>query len=423
MNVEYGMAIIADLHVHSKYARAVSPRMTLKELLRQAEIKGVDVIGTGDFTHPLHFQTIESELEPAEPGLFKYRASQSRVRFMLTTEVCNIFYSKSGQEKRIHTVVLAPSLESVQTMKRELAKWGHLEEDGRPTFRRHVKDLVRFLRSVDPDILCIPAHVWTPWFSLLGSNFGFNSLEECFEEETPFIHAIETGLDSDPAMNRRVPQLDGVACVSFSDAHSPEKIGREATVFGTALDYRQMALALRSQDPQKLLSTIEVDSRYGKYYWDGHRKCEARLDPAQTRRSKPFCPVCRQKPTIGVSHRVETLAQRGEAFLPPGSIPFRTILPLEVILADSLAKDAHSQTVAQEYARLTHQLGTEFDILLARTEAELRLAARPLTVEAILAVRAGNYSIQPGYDGLWGEAQIISEERHLAFSRPQMEMF
>ena len=397
--------------------------MTLAELRRQAEIKGVDVIGTGDFTHPLHFQAIETELEPAEPGLLKTRGSKSHVRFMLTAEICNIFYGPARKEKRIHTLVLAPSLEAVRQINGELAKWGHLEEDGRPTFRRHVKDLVKFLRSVDPDVLCIPAHVWTPWYSLLGSNFGFNSLEECFEEETPFIHAVETGLDSDPAMNRRVPQLDSVACVSFSDAHSPEKIGREATVFGTTLHYHEIAQAIRTKNPQKLLYTIEVDSRYGKYYWDGHRKCGTAMSPAQTRQRKYLCPACKQKVTVGVQHRVEALAQRGEGFLPPDTIPFRTILPLEAILSDALDKDAHSRTVEQEYQRLISALGSEFDILLKRTGEELGMAAHPLTVEAILAMREGRFGVTPGYDGLWGKPAIISGERRLAFSRPQMEMF
>ncbi len=417
------MPIIADLHVHSKYAQAVSPRMSLFELQRQAEMKGIDVIGTGDFTHPLHFKAIKTELEPAEPGLLKYRGASSKVRFMLTTEICNIFYSKTKQEKRIHSVVLAPSLDCVRKINLELAQWGHLEEDGRPTFRRHVKDLVRFLRLVDPDILCIPAHLWTPWYSLFGSNFGFNSLEECFEEETPYIHAIETGLDSDPAMNRRVPQLDDVACVSFSDAHSPEKVGREATVFGTALNYHEMIGAIREKNPEKLLYTIEVDSRYGKYYWDGHRKCGTVMNPAETRNRKYLCPVCRQKVTVGVQHRVEALAQRTEEFTPPAAIPFRTVLPLQMILADALGKETQSKTVEQEYGRLTAQLGTEFDILLTRTEGELQLAAHPLIAEAILAVREKNYSLEPGYDGLWGKPFIIPAERRRMFARPQMEMF
>ncbi len=417
------MPIVADLHVHSKYSQAVSPRMDLAELLRQAKIKGVDVIGTGDFTHPLHFHAIESELEPAEPGLLQLRKIKSRVRFLLTAEVCNIFYSNTNQEKRIHTLVLAPSLEIVRQLNRELAAWGHLEEDGRPTFRRHVKDLVRLARGIHPEILCIPAHLWTPWYSLLGSNFGFNSLEECFEEETPNIHAIETGLDSDPAMNRRVPQLDGVTCVSFSDAHSPEKIGREATVFGTTLNYHKIISAIRTRDPEKLLYTIEVDSRYGKYYWDGHRRCDHTMEPAETRRQKYLCPVCRHKTTVGVRHRVEALAQRPESFAPPSPIPFKTILPLEVILADALGKDVQSKTVETEYGRLIHQLGSELYILLECAEETLRLAAPTLIAEAILAVRTGHYSFTPGYDGVWGKPCIIPEDRRLVFSRPQMEMF
>ncbi len=417
------MPIVADLHVHSKYSQAVSPRMDLSELLRQAEIKGIDVIGTGDFTHPLHFQAIQNELEPAEPGLFRYRGAKSSVRFLLTAEVCNIFYSRTKQEKRIHTLLLAPSLEAVQELNRTLASWGHLEEDGRPVFRRQAKDLVKLARGVHPEILLIPAHLWTPWYSLLGSHFGFNSLEECFEEETPGIHAIETGLDSDPAMNRRVPQLDGTTCVSFSDAHSPEKVGREATVFGTALNYHEMAQAIHARSPQKLLYTIEVDSRYGKYYWDGHRRCENQMAPAETRRHKYLCPVCKQKTTLGVRHRVETLAQRPESFIAPSSIPYKTILPLEVILADALGKDSGSKTVENEYAHLIAQLGPELKILLDVPEGTLKLAAHPLIAEAILAVREGNYTVQPGFDGIWGKPCIISQERRLAFSRPQMEMF
>lgn len=416
------MPLIADLHVHSRYAQAVSPRMSLTELLRQAEIKGVDLIGTGDFTHPLHFQAIENELEPAEPGLLKMRHSQSRVRFLLSTEVSSIFYVRERQEKRVHTVILAPHLESVRTINRELSRWGHLEEDGRPTFRRHVKDLIRFLRQVHPDILAIPAHAWTPWYSLFGSQFGFNSIEECFEEETPFIQAIETGLDCDPAMVRRMPALDNVACVSFSDAHSPEKIGREATLFETPLDYAAIVHAIRTRDPRQLAGTLETDSRYGKYFWDGHRKCRVRLSPPETRRRKYLCPVCSNKVTVGVAHRLETLSGRPEGF--QGSVPvFRTLLPLEELIAHSQGREVSAKSVDVEYERLIQTLGPELKILLDVPENELRLAAHPLTAEAILAIREKNFSVSPGYDGIWGKPEIISDERRLAFNRPQMEMF
>lgn len=417
------MPIIADLHVHSSYAQAVSPRMNLTELQRQAEIKGIDIIGTGDFTHPLHFKAIEEELESAEPGLFKIKNSASRVRFMLTAEVSNIFYGKTRQEKRIHTLLLAPSLEIVRKLNQELARWGHLEEDGRPTFRRHVKDLIRLTRELHPDILPIPAHAWTPWYSLFGSHYGFNSIEECFEEETPYIHAIETGMDCDPAMIQRVSQLDNVACVSFSDAHSPERIGREATVFGTALDYHAIVRAIREKNPAHLLSTLETDSRYGKYFWDGHRKCNVSFSPAETRKHQYLCPVCGNKVTVGVAHRIETLAQRPEGWRPASAIPFQTVLPLEEIIANSLGRERKSKTVETEYELLIQKLGSELKILLEVTESDLHLATHPLIAEAIMALREKNYTVTPGYDGVWGKPEMISADRRLVFTRPQMEMF
>lgn len=417
------MPIIADLHVHSSYAQAVSPRMSLTELQRQAEIKGIHLIGTGDFTHPLHFKAIEEQLEPAESGIFKMKNSASPVRFMLSSEVSNIFYGKLRQEKRIHTVLLAPSMEVVRKLNQELALWGHLEEDGRPTFRRHVKDLIRFTRGLHPDILPIPAHAWTPWYSLFGSNYGFNSIEECFEEETPYIHAIETGMDCDPAMIQRVSQLDGITCVSFSDAHSPEKIGREATVFGTGMDYTAIVRAIREKNPQHLLGTLETDSRYGKYFWDGHRKCNIALSPAETRKRKYLCPVCKNKVTLGVAHRIETLAQRPEGWRPAAVVPFQTILPLEEIIAHALDREKSSKSVETEYAQLIQKLGPELKILLEVPESDLQLAAHPLIAESIIALRGKNYSITPGYDGVWGKPEMISADRRLVFTRPQMEMF
>jgi len=417
------MPIIADLHVHSSYSQAVSPRMTLAELQRQAEIKGVHLIGTGDFTHPLHFKAIEEELEPAESGIFRMKNSQSPVRFLLSAEVSNIFYGKTRQEKRIHTLLLAPSLEVVRKLNQELARWGHLEEDGRPTFRRHVKDLIRFTRGLHPDILSIPAHAWTPWYSLFGSNYGFNSIEECFEEETPYIHAIETGMDCDPAMIQRVSQLDSITCVSFSDAHSPERIGREATVFGTAMDYSAIVRAIREKNPEHFLRTLETDSRYGKYFWDGHRKCNVALSPTETRKRKYLCPVCKSKVTVGVAHRVETLAQRPEGWRPAAAIPFETILPLEELIAHALDRDKSSKSVETEYQQLIQKLGTELKILREVSESDLHLAAHPLIAEAIIALRQKNYSVTPGYDGVWGKPEMISADRRLVFTRPQMEMF
>ena len=417
------MPLVADLHVHSSYAQAVSPRMTLAELERQSRIKGIDIIGTGDFTHPLHFKAIEESLEPAEPGLFKMKSSSSPVRFILSAEVSNIFYGKFKQEKRIHTILLAPSLETVKKLNQELSCWGHLEEDGRPTFRRHVKDLIRLIRQLDPDILAIPAHAWTPWYSLFGSQYGFNSIEECFEEETPYINAIETGMDCDPAMIQRVDHLDNIACVSFSDAHSPERIGREATLFNTHLDYHAIICAIREKDRSRLSGTLETDSRYGKYYWDGHRKCGTSLSPPQTRKHKYVCPQCRQKVTVGVLHRIETLGHRPEGWTPASAIPFTTILPLEELIADSLGRERASKAVSSEYHQLIQKLGSELKILLEVSESDLHLAAHPLTAEAIIALRKKNYSVIPGYDGLWGKPQMISEDRRLAFNRPQMEMF
>lgn len=418
------MKIVADFHIHSKYSRATSREMEVETLALWAEKKGIDLLGTGDFTHPQYFVELQGALEPLGNGFFKLKKKSSPVHFILTVEVSNIF-SVKGRLKRIHTVIFAPSFEAAQKINSQLSHLGKLASDGRPIFGFHVKDIVKIALDASPDCLIVPAHAWTPWFSVYGANSGFDSIEECFEEEVKNIFAIETGLSSDPAMNWRLSALDRITLLSNSDSHSPSRIGREANVFDCEMNYSEIIQAIRQKDPKKILYTIEFFPEEGKYHFDGHRNCNVILAPEESKKQNKVCPQCGKKLTIGVLHRVSDLADRQVGFVPKNAIPFKNMIPLDEIIADALGQSVNTKGVGQEYERVIKQIGPELAILFDRTEEELKTVALPRVVEGILRVRDRQVEITPGYDGVYGKIKIFKEEEknQLASSRRQMELF
>ena len=400
---------IADLHIHSKYSRATSKDMEVTTLYKWAKWKGIKVLGTGDFTHPHYLAELKKDLEPLGNGLFKLKNKGDEVCFMLTTEVSNIF-SVQGKGRRIHTLILAPSFEVVDKINKQLSRRGDLLADGRPTFGFNLKELVKMVLDVSSDCLLVPAHAWTPWYGLLGANGGFDSIEEAFENETKNIYAIETGLSSDIAMNWRLSALDKISLISNSDAHSPHKIGREANVFTCECDYYEIIDTIKKKDKDRFLCTIEFYPQEGKYHYDGHRKCNVSFSPQQTKEHNYLCPVCKQRLTVGVMHRVETLADRPQGFRPPNAIPEIHLIPLEEIIAEAVNRQVGTKTVREEYERLVNH-APEFEILLKLPLDELAHFVPPKILEGIIRVREGNVLITPGFDGVYGEIKIFPESK------------
>jgi len=403
------MKFIADLHVHSKFSRATSHNMEVETLSLWAKRKGIKVLGTGDFTHPLYFLDLKSKLLPLGNGLFALKEDPQGVQFMLTAEVSNM-YPQGGKGRRVHTLLFAPSFDAVERINATLAKYGKVGSDGRPIFSFSAKDLVKMILNLCPDCLLIPAHAWTPWFSVFGANSGFHSILECYEEEAKHIRAIETGLSSDPEMNWRLSALDEITLISNSDAHSPSKIGREANIFNCDLTYPAMTETIRRKDPHKFLHTIEFFPEEGKYHFDGHRSCGILFSPKETKKHHNLCPVCGKRLTVGVMNRVEELADRPEGFVPAKAIPALHLVPLEEIIADALGVGTNTAAVEREYLRLVEIGGSEFDILLELSPEELAAFSPPPILEGILRVREGRLKITPGYDGVFGKIQIFSPE-------------
>jgi len=402
------MKFIADFHLHSKYSRATSKNMDLENLDKWAEIKGIKVLGTGDFTHPIWFKELKERMEPAEPGLFKIKNRNNETRFILTTEVSCI-YSKKGKIRKIHIMIFAPSLEIVDKINAHLGWIGNLKSDGRPILGLDAKELAKIIFDVSQECLIVPSHAWTPWFSIFGSRSGFDSIEECFEDYSKYIFAIETGLSSNPPMNWRLSSLDKISLISCSDAHSPQKIGREANVFDTELSYPSIIEAIKSKNPQKFLYTIEFFPQEGKYHYDGHRLCGISLSPQESKKYNNICPNCGRSLTIGVLNRVEALSDRPEGFKPEGVIPFKSLIPLAEIIADALGVMAGSKQVEEEYKNLIKKIGNEFEILLNSSQEGLSAATLPEIVEGITRVREEKVFIEPGYDGVYGKIRIFSQ--------------
>lgn len=401
------MKFIGDFHIHSKYSRAVSPSMDLENLDRWAKIKGIKVMGTGDFTHPKWFSEIKEKLEPAEPGLFKLRESDSGTRFILTSEISCI-YKKAEKVRKVHIILFAPSTEVVEKINFQLNKIGNLYSDGRPILGLDAKKLAKIVLDIDKECLIIPAHAWTPWFSVFGSKSGFDSLEECFDEYAKYIYAIETGLSSDPAMNWRLSQLDNITLISNSDSHSPQKIGREANVFDTDLSYNGIYQAVKTR--KGFLYTIEFFPEEGKYHYDGHRECNISLTPKDSKKYNNLCPKCKKPLIIGVLNRIEELADRKGKDAPINRIPFKSLIPLNEIIAESINKTVASKDVTKYYNKLTKELGNEFEILLEKSKKEIEIASLPEIAEGVIRMREGKVLIEPGYDGVYGKIKIFSEE-------------
>ena len=352
------MEFIADLHVHSKYSRATAKNLDLENLYIAAQLKGVTVVGTGDFTYPAWFSEICEKLEPAEPGLFKLKkdyakycdqdipqSCRNKVRFILTTEISNI-YKKNNKTRKNHNLVLLPDLAAVKKFNVKLDNIGNIKSDGRPILGLDARNLLEIMLETSERGFFIPAHIWTPWFSLLGSKSGFDSVEECFEDLTPHIFAVETGLSSDPPMNWRVSGLDGLTLVSNSDAHSPMNVGREANLFNTALSFADIKSALKTGDPEKFLGTFEFYPEEGKYHLDGHRNCAVRLWPQKTMSYDGKCPVCGKGLTLGVLYRVQELADRAEDAKPHNRHAYHSIIQLAEILSEILRVGPKSKKIS-----------------------------------------------------------------------------
>ncbi len=409
------MRFIADFHIHSKYSRATSKNMDLENLDKWARIKGIKVLGTGDFTHPEWLKNLKEKLEPAESGLFKLK-SGSDTRFILTSEISCI-YSKNNKVRKIHIIVFSPSFEICEKINTQLGWIGNLKSDGRPILGLDAKELAKIVLNVSQDCFIVPAHLWTPWFSIFGSKSGFDSIEECFEDYTKYIYAGETGLSSDPEMNRRISNLDKITLISNSDAHSPQKIGREANVFNAELSYPAIIEAIKSKDPQKFLYTIEFFPQEGKYHYDGHRVCDIRLSPKESKKYNNICPNCGKPLTLGVLNRVEELADRPTNFKPKGAIPFKSLIPLEEIIANALAQGTGTKRVNQKYQNLIKEFGSEFEILLNTSEENLKRVTLAEVAEGIIRVRQGRVSLEPGYDGVYGKIKIFSQQEQKKLSK------
>ena len=398
--------IIADFHIHSKYSRATSKNMDIPNLVRWAHYKGINLLGTGDFTHHLWLEELKQYLEPLEDrGLFIYQG----VYFVLSVEVSNIF-SQNGRVYRIHNLIMVPNLKLAYEVNKMLSYYGNLTSDGRPTLGMSCKELASQLFKISQDIIFIPCHIWTPWFGLFGSNSGFNSLEEAFEEYTDKITALETGLSSDPAMNWRLSKLDRFSLVSNSDSHSPHRIGREANVFNCELNFWQIKKVLEEKDRAKFLYTIEFFPEEGKYHYDGHRNCNVRLHPKETIKYKGLCPKCGRPLTKGVLYRVEELADREEDFIPPNAIGYKSLVPLDEIIAEARELNKESKAVEKEYINLVSEFGSEFNLLVNIDEKELFSKLPYRIAEGIKRVREKRLNILPGFDGEYGKIKIFDEE-------------
>ena len=414
------MKFITDLHVHSKFSRATAKNLDFENLYIAAQCKGITVVGTGDFTYPQWFSEIKEKLSAAEPGLFKLKdelatlcdqqvpsSCRGPVRFLLATEISNI-YKKDGKTRKNHNLVLAPSLDVAEKFSAKLDKIGNIKSDGRPILGLDARDLLEVLLETSDRACLIPAHIWTPWFSMLGSKSGFDSVEECFDDLASHIFAVETGLSSDPPMNWRVSGLDGLTLVSNSDAHSPANVGREANYFNTELSFDAIRSAIQSGNPDQFLGTFEFYPEEGKYHLDGHRNCKIRLWPQKTIDYNGRCPQCGKALTLGVLYRVEELADREEGRKPQKNHPYYSVIPLLDIFAEILRVGPKSKKVAQAYTRAIHQLGSEFNILHHLPPQSIDEAGIPLLGEAVRRMRNKQVEVLPGYDGEYGKIKIFS---------------
>lgn len=410
------MKMIADLHIHSRFSMATSKEGTPENLDFWARKKGISLIGTGDFTHPVWREELKERLVSEGNGLYRLRDAyvkeESRkfpgegTRFVVSREISSI-YKKNGKTRKVHNVILLPSLEAADAMAQRLEKIGNIHSDGRPILGLDSHDLLEMMLDVCPEGILIPAHIWTPHFSVLGAKSGFDSVEECFEELAPYIHALETGLSSDPAMNWRISKLDRYQLVSNSDAHSPSKLGREANLLDIDCSYEGLYRAI--QTGEGLEGTVEFFPEEGKYHFDGHRKCGVSLSPVEAERLGGICPVCGKKLTMGVDHRVEQLADRAEGFVKKDGKKYESLVPLPEVISACMGYSTASKKVQGCFEQMIQTLGTEFDILRNVPSEDIKSCAGERIAEGIENVRTGNVKRIPGYDGEYGKIELFEE--------------
>jgi uncharacterized protein (TIGR00375 family) len=405
--VDLNNVVIADLHIHSKYSRATSINLSFENLVKWAKIKGINLLGTGDFTHPKWFEEIKN-LEDKGNGIYSFDGFQ----FIITGEISLIYTQERG--RRIHLVILVPDIETAEKINKYLDTKGRRDYDGRPIFKISGEEFVKDMMNISEDIEIIPAHIWTPWFGLFGSMSGFDSLKECFGEQIKNIHAIETGMSSDPEMNWRIKELEDKSIVSFSDSHSfwPFRLGREATIFKKIDSYKELIKQIRENS---FFGTIETDPAYGKYHYDGHRLCNFSCSPEKSKELNEICPVCKKHLIIGVDNRVEELANYPKKHKTANAKHFFKLLPLHELIALSINSKIESKKTWEIYNLLIGYFGNEFNILLNITKEEMiRKKVDEKLIEIVLKNREGKIIIKPGYDGVYG-VPLIEEKQKLLF--------
>ncbi|MCF7862208.1 endonuclease Q family protein [Candidatus Woesearchaeota archaeon] len=410
------MEFIADLHIHGRYSQGTSKNLDIASLEKYARMKGIGMLGTGDFTHPKWSDELKTELKDDGSGIFR---TKDDFPFILQTEI-SLVYTKAGKGRRVHNIVFAPSMDAVQSITEALLKRGRVDYDGRPIFKIPCPEFVEILRDIDKDIEVVPAHIWTPWFSLFGAKSGFNRIEDAFEDQTKHIHALETGLSSDPPMNWRISSLDRFQLISNSDLHSywPWRIGREANIFDTDLTYKSIIAAIRTGNGLK--GTIEVDPNLGKYHFTGHRKCNVCLNPIQSKETNAICPVCKKLMTVGVTERIEELADRPEGYKKEDGKPFYSLIPLSELLSMYYKKPVASKTIWDKYNSLvtmndsssdkTHGQISEMDVLLNMASEDIARITDDDFTKIIMNNRLGKIKVKPGYDGVYGEPVLSDND-------------
>ena len=410
------MKAIADLHIHSRYSMATSKLGTPEYLDLWARKKGISLIGTGDFTHPAWREELKEKLVPAEEGFYRlkdeYILEEAKIlpgqapRFVVTGEISSI-YKKNGKCRKVHNVLLLPGLEAADRMSESLEKIGNIHSDGRPILGLDCHDLLEMLLENCPDGMLVPAHIWTPHFALFGAFSGFDTMEECFEDLTPYVHAVETGLSSDPPMNWRLSALDGLQLISNSDAHSPSKLGREANLLDIDFSYQGLYGAI--QYGKGLEGTLEFFPEEGKYHYDGHRKCHICLSPEEAEKYHGKCPVCGKKLTIGVDHRIMELADRDAGFVRENARPFESIVPLPELISACVGKSPATKTVTGEYEKMLQKFGTEFAILREVPIADIERENGTRIASGIQRLRTGKVICTPGFDGEYGKIRLFED--------------
>lgn len=426
------MKVIADLHIHSRFSRACSQQLTLENINKTCAMKGVDIVATGDFTHPIWFKEMKEKLVEKESGLYVLKSppnpllgkeGEKLTRFLCSTELSCI-YTKGGKCRRLHIVVLAPNLETVEKINASLEALGaNLKSDGRPILGMNVTRLAEICWAADERCMIIPAHIWTPWFAMFGSKSGFDSVEECWGQYADRIYAIETGLSSDPPMNWRVKNLDRLSITSNSDAHSLPNLAREANVFEVEkkkLSYDEICRIIKESKLDEFLYTIEFYPEEGMYHFDGHRLCGINFSPAESKKHNNICPKCKKPLVIGVMNRVEELADasRPEDFVDPKRVPFKKLIELDKIVAESLnIKSRNSKAVQADYKNLINNFGTEFKILLDVPKEDLIKVTLPQIAEGIIRAREGKVHVTPGFDGEYGRIKIFDDNERDNFQK------